>query len=44
MEADILAALPDPAPLSEEVKRGQKRTLDVFYATQRLQLPEFPEQ
>lgn len=29
--------------LEEEILRGQKRTYDVFYNTQRLQLPEAPE-
>jgi hypothetical protein len=38
-----VAAEAAPLPLAEEVKRGQKRALDVFYSTRRLQVPDFPD-
>ncbi len=34
---------PEPAPLQDEVNRDVKRTYDLFYSTQRLQIPEAPE-
>jgi hypothetical protein len=40
---DTPLEFPAPAPLQDEVNRVMKRTYDVFYATQRLQLPEAPE-
>jgi hypothetical protein len=39
--ADVLALL--PAPLVEAVVASQKRTLDMFYASNQHTLPDFPK-
>jgi hypothetical protein len=43
LSVDPLSEVAPPPGLEEEIKRGQKRALDIFYTTQRLQVPEFPE-
>ncbi len=40
---DPLSEVAPPPDLDTEVRRGHKRAMDVFYTTQRLQVPEFPE-
>jgi len=40
--SSVLSSLPSLS-YTDEIIRGQKRTYDVFYTTQRLQLPEAPE-